>query len=145
MMASLLIGFAYGFQNPASSQILSAVTPPGRRNVVFSIKQAAAPLGVVLVSIALPLLDAVMGWRAAFVLMALLPCALLIVLAGHKVPHTPPRNEVPLLRGLLKEQRLIWRRGDLRVLRSEEHTSELQSLMRSSYAVFCLKKKTQQH
>src|SRR3546814_6541461 len=27
-------------------------------------------------------------------------------------------------------------------LRSEEHTSELQSLMRSSYAVFCLQKKT---
>src|SRR3546814_7777744 len=30
------------------------------------------------------------------------------------------------------------------VPRSEEHTSELQSLMRTSYAVFCLKKKTQQ-
>src|SRR3546814_1895332 len=29
--------------------------------------------------------------------------------------------------------------------RSEEHTSELQSLMRISYAVFCLKKKTQSH
>src|SRR3546814_1148428 len=29
-----------------------------------------------------------------------------------------------------------------RSLRSEEHTSELQSLMRISYAVFCLKKKT---
>src|SRR3546814_18901760 len=29
----------------------------------------------------------------------------------------------------------------LRPLRSEEHTSELQSLMRISYAVFCLKKK----
>src|SRR3546814_3301536 len=28
--------------------------------------------------------------------------------------------------------------------RSEEHTSELQSLMRSSYAVFCLKKKPRQ-
>src|SRR3546814_3727959 len=27
----------------------------------------------------------------------------------------------------------------------EEHTSELQSLMRISYAVFCLKKKTQKH
>src|SRR3546814_2692933 len=27
--------------------------------------------------------------------------------------------------------------------RSEEHTSELQSLMRSSYAVFCLKKKNE--
>src|SRR3546814_2564143 len=32
------------------------------------------------------------------------------------------------------------RRGDL-AKRSEEHTSELQSLMRISYAVFCLKKK----
>src|SRR3546814_7416890 len=30
------------------------------------------------------------------------------------------------------------------VSRSEEHTSELQSLMRNSYAVFCLKKKTQE-
>src|SRR3546814_1971175 len=30
-----------------------------------------------------------------------------------------------------------------RPARSEEHTSELQSLMRNSYAVFCLKKKTQ--
>src|SRR3546814_7159396 len=29
--------------------------------------------------------------------------------------------------------------------RSEEHTSELQSLMRISYAVFCLKKKTNTH
>src|SRR3546814_5221588 len=31
--------------------------------------------------------------------------------------------------------------GDSAVLRSEEHTSELQSLMRISYAVFCLKQK----
>src|SRR3546814_9831411 len=31
------------------------------------------------------------------------------------------------------------------VLRSEEHTSELQSLMRISYAVFCLKKKKNLH
>src|SRR3546814_4197988 len=34
--------------------------------------------------------------------------------------------------------RVVRRQG-----RSEEHTSELQSLMRLSYAVFCLKKKTQ--
>src|SRR3546814_9997943 len=33
----------------------------------------------------------------------------------------------------------LGRMGDIR--RSEEHTSELQSLMRLSYAVFCLKKK----
>src|SRR3546814_3947254 len=41
---------------------------------------------------------------------------------------------------------LLGRGADLRSLqelRSEEHTSELQSLMRISYAVFCLKKKKQ--
>src|SRR3546814_2457636 len=32
--------------------------------------------------------------------------------------------------------------GPQKRIRSEEHTSELQSLMRNSYAVFCLKKKT---
>src|SRR3546814_2921847 len=31
------------------------------------------------------------------------------------------------------------------IFRSEEHTSELQSLMRISYAVFCLKKKNTKH
>src|SRR3546814_8048007 len=35
----------------------------------------------------------------------------------------------------------IWPDHPEKVLRSEEHTSELQSLMRISYAVFCLKKK----
>src|SRR3546814_4293993 len=33
---------------------------------------------------------------------------------------------------------------EARTIRSEEHTSELQSLMRISYAVFCLKKKKKQ-
>src|SRR3546814_2872224 len=39
---------------------------------------------------------------------------------------------------VLARQRLAQRADQ----RSEEHTSELQSLMRNSYAVFCLKKKT---
>src|SRR3546814_10121604 len=34
-----------------------------------------------------------------------------------------------------------WALRPERIMRSEEHTSELQSLMRISYAVFCLKKK----
>src|SRR3546814_10820502 len=41
----------------------------------------------------------------------------------------------------VEEQRAPRRLFDLADHRSEEHTSELQSLMRISYAVFCLKKK----
>src|SRR3546814_2796359 len=37
--------------------------------------------------------------------------------------------------------RWCWPAGRIAARRSEEHTSELQSLMRISYAVFCLKKK----
>src|SRR3546814_7925056 len=40
---------------------------------------------------------------------------------------------------------LLVRRGRRVDRRSEEHTSELQSLMRISYAVFCLKKKNKIH
>src|SRR3546814_2066118 len=36
---------------------------------------------------------------------------------------------------------VLFQRGSHAFVRSEEHTSELQSLMRISYAVFCLKKK----
>src|SRR3546814_4148570 len=37
--------------------------------------------------------------------------------------------------------RAVRRKAERQMARSEEHTSELQSLMRISYAVFCLKKK----
>src|SRR3546814_6272967 len=56
------------------------------------------------------------------------------------------RNAVPL-HGLTQTEKEIRLREfahtdiDGEPLRSEEHTSELQSLMRISYAVFCLKKK----
>src|SRR3546814_9245097 len=39
------------------------------------------------------------------------------------------------------ERLLLWSTVTVQKPRSEEHTSELQSLMRISYAVFCLKKK----
>src|SRR3546814_10476554 len=44
-------------------------------------------------------------------------------------------------RHYLSNMRRVLAVGDIHGRRSEEHTSELQSLMRISYAVFCLKKK----
>src|SRR3546814_4428332 len=59
----------------------------------------------------------------------------------------PRKHEAPLT--ILQDFSLELRHGEIVALlgpsgvgkRSEEHTSELQSLMRLSYAVFCLKKK----
>src|SRR3546814_5037366 len=70
--------------------------------------------------------------------------------AGLMHHYSPARLEKPLLRvgerGKGEFRELEWDEAlqiatDWLAPRSEEHTSELQSLMRTSYAVFCLKNK----
>src|SRR3546814_6235678 len=63
---------------------------------------------------------------------------LLPALAPREQRRIGRRNRVPQLLDIV--DRHVERLRE-RLLRSEEHTSELQSLMRISYAVFCLKKK----
>src|SRR3546814_942721 len=66
----------------------------------------------------------------------------------HKLVLAPWRDHIAQSRGKLRaiqiataQSRKAWVARQVGN-RSEEHTSELQSLMRISYAVFCLKKKT---
>src|SRR3546814_6773880 len=78
------------------------------------------------------------GLGAAAVLIALLGGvpAFLASAVGWPLPHSVPAwNDVTatFAGDLPLDANTVWR--------SEEHTSELQSLMRISYAVFCLKKK----
>src|SRR3546814_3304864 len=59
----------------------------------------------------------------------------------------PIADLIDCIEGALKTpvQAAVKREDEQAFARSEEHTSELQSLMRISYAVFCLKKKKQNH
>src|SRR3546814_4896021 len=65
-------------------------------------------------------------------------------LLGAAGSRTPTKCWLGMLQSESRyhQQRLQQIRSKLIKTRSEEHTSELQSLMRISYAVFCLKKKT---
>src|SRR3546814_6451083 len=78
-----------------------------------------------------------------------------IAKSGFKILH--PNNDVRIANHISSTLKRIAKAASRRMIansawttatvnrplrRSEEHTSELQSLMRSSYAVFCLKKKT---
>src|SRR3546814_7795437 len=54
-------------------------------------------------------------------------------LVQHEIDLAPCADRTAVDRAVCKRE--------IHPLRSEEHTSELQSLMRNSYAVFCLKKK----
>src|SRR3546814_7695515 len=61
--------------------------------------------------------------------------------SDHRVKLTIPAGNQRAFGGLLRRRPEIARLRSDPLRRSEEHTSELQSLMRISYAVFCLKKK----
>src|SRR3546814_5235146 len=82
----------------------------------------------------------------------LVPLSQLLPRRSKRNVRTTPRQSIPELAasiarvGLLQNLIVILSAdGEQYEVRSEEHTSELQSLMRISYAVFCWKKKTYNH
>src|SRR3546814_2589846 len=69
------------------------------------------------------------------------PLSPLAIITENWIARAAERDQWPIL-AIIAEQNLLPRLfHSLIAQRSEEHTSELQSLMRISYAVFCLKKK----
>src|SRR3546814_3168568 len=86
--------------------------------------------------------------RAALVVAAVSALALLALLVwstGNASRYAQQYDTLLVLNGILAVALISWvvvlAARLMRQIRSEEHTSELQSLMRISYAVFCLKKK----
>ncbi len=75
LAACFVMGLSGGTANPAGSEVLQRFSPPGKRNLIFSIKQAGVPLGGVIAGLIIPIMIAVAGWR-----IALLACALLVAL-----------------------------------------------------------------
>src|SRR3546814_4658635 len=112
----------------SSDLVIFQVFPPEKRGTAMGIYG----MGVVLAPALGPTLGGVMvdeySWRDVF-LVVLPICAIAIVAAAAFLPGRDPH--------IVERKRF-----DVTGFRSEEHTSELQSLMRISYAVFCLKKKT---
>src|SRR3546814_2140764 len=87
------------------------------------------------------------------------PCSVALSVSTMTAETHPPRSRIPEIAdmrrahcalGSISRERGSWDTNAKAppmlsigiAIRSEEHTSELQSLMRISYAVFCLKKKT---
>src|SRR3546814_7990452 len=82
--------------------------------------------------------DVVVLVKAAVDQMAPGPAAMALLQALEHRPHQPAIRAAGQHTDIDHDQAL--RHGGDLAVRSEEHTSELQSLMRISYAVFCLKK-----
>ena len=72
LAAGLMIGLAYGPAPPAGSDILMRHAPRARRALIFSIKQAGAPLGSAIAGLMLPAIVAAAGWRWALLATAVI-------------------------------------------------------------------------
>jgi MFS family permease len=82
--ASVSIGLGYGLTNPSASHLLLRYGPPGRRNLIFAIKQAGVPLGGIIAATLLPGLSLHIGWQRAVLLSSLLLMALIMPLLSRR-------------------------------------------------------------
>ncbi|TCM52658.1 putative MFS family arabinose efflux permease [Rhizobium sp. PP-F2F-G48] len=139
LIGSLLIGIGYGLNNPAASELLSRVTPPARRNIVFSLKQSGVPLGGILASFLFPYLSARLGWHAALLVGAALPFLVsLLMMSTHAAEPVAPRKPTSFRRGFLDEQTIIWRSPKLRALSALGFLYSAMQLSISAFAVVTL-------
>ncbi|WP_137125756.1 MFS transporter [Roseomonas sp. HF4] len=70
MLAAILLGIGYGPSPPAGSRILAATAPPAHRTLIFSVKQAGAPMGGMLAGLVTAPGVAAFGWGTALALCA---------------------------------------------------------------------------
>src|SRR3546814_10290400 len=121
MMAAVVL--MWGFVDRVQGlNIIAALVILSREIAVSGLREFLASLQV-----SVPV-SQLAKWKTTFQLVALGA----LILAGA-VPQWPWVHTVGLIS--------LWAAAALTAVRSEEHTSELQSLMRISYAVFCLNKK----
>src|SRR3546814_3510960 len=127
--------------NPTSSDATPRARLPGDREMVFMMAMVMA-LNALAIDTMLPALPAIgdaLGVASANGRQYVISAYLLGVGFGSLVYG--PLSDRFGRKGVLVPA--LWAYMALAIGRSEEHTSELQSLMRISYADFCLKKKIQ--
>jgi predicted MFS family arabinose efflux permease len=99
VFSGVLLGFAYGPANPASSHLLARVTPDRLRGRIFSLKQTSIPIGTAVCGFLLPVLVAYFGWKTAAAAVAvfclMLALALQPLRAAMDADRSPSAAIVP--------------------------------------------------
>jgi MFS family permease len=102
LLGALITGLSQGISNPAGSNVLQRFSPPGKRNLMFSIKQSGVPLGGVVAGLIVPPLVLLTGWRGALAGSGLLVAlGIWLTWRGREQTDEPPgeRKAPPRRRG----------------------------------------------
>ncbi len=70
VLSAFVAGMGHGPVTPGGSHLLAGRTPPRRRALVFSLKQAGVPVGAMLIAATAPLIALFAGWRAGVLAVA---------------------------------------------------------------------------
>lgn len=89
---SLVVGVGYGLLTPSASYLLMRFTPDVRRNFVFSLHQAAIPVGGILAAIGAPWIAVTVGWRWSVALTALMVLAVVTLVQGGRAGWDDDRD-----------------------------------------------------
>lgn len=104
--AALLLGIGYGPTGPAGSRILQASAPPRHRVLIFSVKQAGAPLGGALAGLVAAPVAAAWGWQAAMLAGAAAAVAAALMLQPMRAGLDAERRPAPAWREAFTWKRL---------------------------------------
>ena len=80
VVCAILLGIAYGPINPANAPVLLAITTPGNRAFMFSIKQSGVTVGGAISALIVPMVAAWYGWQAGIIAVAMLGVVTLMIL-----------------------------------------------------------------
>ena len=85
-LGAILAGMGYGLATPGASHVLARVTPPDRRGVVFSIKQAGVPIGGLIAGVLFPPIAKHFGWVWAIGLSCFMAGSTALVIQRLRTP-----------------------------------------------------------
>ena len=137
-LGAFLIGVGYGPVTPASSHLLVKTTPPERMSLVFSIKQTGVPVGGMLAGLLVPSMEVLMGWQAAFGMVAIfcVVCALAVnPLRRELDDDRDPSSRPSLLNSLVEPVKLVMSQTPLRVLAAVSFMFAIAQLSVTTYLV----------
>lgn len=106
VLAFMVNRAAEAVTQPATNTLVSSAVEIPRRGIAMGIKQAAIPFATAVAGLAVPVLSGTIGWRGAFVIVALLA-----VPAWLAVPDVGPTS-----RDRARSNRELWQSPHLRVL-----------------------------
>ncbi|MFV9673255.1 MAG: MFS transporter, partial [Acidimicrobiia bacterium] len=106
-VGALTGAFAQATANPATNKLIAEDVPAGRRGVITGVKQSGVQAGIFLGGLTVPTLAITLGWRGAYLIVAVVPLVFAVV-AVWAIPTAPKTTAEHRTRSRGPLPRAIW-------------------------------------